>query len=150
MSNDASSSVEQGARGLHAWYSNEPWESESDDLQDLYRGDACAVLAAVTDPKTITTITNLESERSMFTDPHHAYQPRNFESPTYEYSNSSPKIQPLWTVEDLAAHLGVPVQTIYKWRVTGRGPRASKVGRFIRFSPEDVAAWLEEQKEPTV
>ena len=33
------------------------------------------------------------------------------------------RIEPLWTVEDVAAFLGIPVNTLYQWRYrrTGRG-----------------------------
>ncbi|WP_235609163.1 helix-turn-helix domain-containing protein, partial [Frankia casuarinae] len=34
----------------------------------------------------------------------------------------TPARAPLWTVHDLARYLGVPVNTIYKWRTTGDGP----------------------------
>ncbi len=49
---------------------------------------------------------------------------------------------PLWTVQDLAWYLGVPVNTIYKWRVTGDGPPALKVGRHVRYREDDVNGWL--------
>lgn len=54
----------------------------------------------------------------------------------------------LWSAGDLAEHLGVPLQTIYVWRTKGRGPRAIRVGKFIRFDPQDVATWLEQLKDP--
>lgn len=49
---------------------------------------------------------------------------------------------PLWTVQDIARYLGVPVNTIYKWRVTGDGPPALKVGRHVRYREDDVNGWL--------
>lgn len=52
----------------------------------------------------------------------------------------------LWTANDLARHLGVPVNTIYKWRSTGEGPPAYKVGRYLRFNAQEVADWLERQR----
>ena len=51
-------------------------------------------------------------------------------------------LEPLLSVEDLAAYLGVPRQTIYDWRVTGRGPRGYRVGKRLRFTAADVRAWL--------
>ncbi|ABW10887.1 excision promoter, Xis [Parafrankia sp. EAN1pec] len=52
----------------------------------------------------------------------------------------------LWTANDLARYLGVPVNTIYKWRSTGEGPPAYKVGRHLRFDAQEVADWLERQR----
>ena len=54
-------------------------------------------------------------------------------------------IEPLWTVHDVSAFLGVPVATLYQWRYRGIGPRASRVGRHLRYDPADVRAWLERQ-----
>jgi predicted DNA-binding transcriptional regulator AlpA len=53
------------------------------------------------------------------------------------------KIAPLWSVEDVAAYLRVPVQTAYSWRAKGTGPRARKVGKYLRYRPEDVIAWFD-------
>ncbi len=56
-------------------------------------------------------------------------------------------LEPLIGVEELAEYLGVPVQTIYDWRLSGRAPRAYKFGKHLRFAASDVAAWLEERHE---
>jgi len=53
----------------------------------------------------------------------------------------------LWSIEDLADFLVVPVNTIYRWRKYGEGPRSFKVGRHIRFRPADVTDWLEAQAQ---
>ncbi|NEE02072.1 helix-turn-helix transcriptional regulator [Phytoactinopolyspora halotolerans] len=55
-----------------------------------------------------------------------------------------------WTPEDVAEYLGVPISTLYRWRYIGYGPRAARVGRHLRYLPEDVRAWLHEQQEPVV
>lgn len=52
-------------------------------------------------------------------------------------------IAPLWTVHDVAAYLRVPVQTVYAWRAQGSGPRARKVGKYLRYQPADVVDWFE-------
>lgn len=54
----------------------------------------------------------------------------------------------LLTIDELAAYLGIPKQTIYDWRVDGRGPRAYKLGKRLRFTAVDVRAWMETQREP--
>ncbi|MBN3585972.1 helix-turn-helix domain-containing protein [Algoriphagus aestuarii] len=51
----------------------------------------------------------------------------------------------MWTVEDVAAYLRVPVTTLYQWRYRRVGPRASRVGRYLRYDPAEVRAWVERQ-----
>lgn len=51
------------------------------------------------------------------------------------------------TADDLATELQIPKQTIYRWRVEGKGPRAHKIGGHLRFRREDVEKWLETQRE---
>lgn len=53
----------------------------------------------------------------------------------------------LWTTEELAAYLGVPVATIYAWRGRGHGPSAIRVGRYLRFRSEDIDSWLDRQRD---
>lgn len=51
----------------------------------------------------------------------------------------------LLTIDDLAAYLGVPKNTLYQWRTKGYGPVGKRIGKYVRYRPEDVDAWLEEQ-----
>jgi excisionase family DNA binding protein len=44
---------------------------------------------------------------------------------------------------ELAAYLGVPLKSIYRWRTTGDGPRGIRVGKHVRYRPADVDAWLD-------
>jgi excisionase family DNA binding protein len=48
----------------------------------------------------------------------------------------------LWGVKDLAEYLGIPVQTIYQWRSKGYGPPGRRIGKHVRFVPEEVRAWV--------
>jgi predicted DNA-binding transcriptional regulator AlpA len=48
----------------------------------------------------------------------------------------------LWSVEEVSYYLGVPVGTLYSWRVQRRGPACRRIGRFLRYRPEDVADWF--------
>lgn len=48
----------------------------------------------------------------------------------------------LWGVKDVAAYLGIPVQTIYQWRSKGYGPPGLRIGKHVRFMPEEVRAWV--------
>ncbi len=50
---------------------------------------------------------------------------------------------PLWTTDQLAEYLGVPTPTIYAWRQRGLGPRACRVGKHLRWRPDDVERWLD-------
>ncbi|MGI8310164.1 helix-turn-helix transcriptional regulator [Saccharopolyspora hattusasensis] len=51
-------------------------------------------------------------------------------------------IRNLWGPEDLASYLKVPVATVYQWRHKGYGPCARKIGRHLRYRPDDVEAWV--------
>jgi excisionase family DNA binding protein len=51
----------------------------------------------------------------------------------------------LWTVEELSAYLGIPVPTLYRWRRFGCGPPAHRIGRHLRYVPDEVSAWLRDQ-----
>ncbi|OEU85899.1 DNA-binding protein [Streptomyces abyssalis] len=51
------------------------------------------------------------------------------------------------TPVDLADLLGVPVETVYQWRRKHTGPRGFRVGRHLRYDPEDVRAWVSSQIE---
>lgn len=53
----------------------------------------------------------------------------------------------LWTAQEVADYLRVSVQQIHTWRYLGRGPRAMKAGRNLRFRQSDVDAWLSEHQD---
>jgi predicted DNA-binding transcriptional regulator AlpA len=53
------------------------------------------------------------------------------------------KDERLWTPEDLANYLGIPVQTLYQWRRKGTGPKGRRVGRHLRYDPAVVRRWFE-------
>jgi excisionase family DNA binding protein len=57
----------------------------------------------------------------------------------------TPRPPALWSPQDTADYLGVPVKTLYSWRHRDRGPRTLKVGRHLRYRPADVETWLAEQ-----
>lgn len=45
------------------------------------------------------------------------------------------------TVPELAERLTVPIETIYAWNRTGKGPTYIRVGRHVRYRLSDVTAW---------
>lgn len=51
----------------------------------------------------------------------------------------------LWSVRETSRFLRVPVATLYQWRHLGTGPKSHKVGRHLRYLPEDVVAWVRRQ-----
>jgi predicted DNA-binding transcriptional regulator AlpA len=53
----------------------------------------------------------------------------------------------LWTAEETALYLQVPKATLYQWRYLGTGPKAGRVGRHLRYDPEDVRAWFRQQQD---
>jgi len=53
-----------------------------------------------------------------------------------------PGLEPVLTTSELAAHLGVPVQTIHDLRHDGRGPRGFRVGRELRYRLSEVQEWF--------
>ena len=58
-----------------------------------------------------------------------------------------PAADRLWTAEETAAYLQVPKATLYQWRYLGIGPKAGRVGRHLRYDPEDVRAWFRQQQD---
>lgn len=64
-----------------------------------------------------------------------------------EVFEKSQNKRPLWTVNDVAAFLGVRPRTIYDW-VYRRCIPYLKVGRALRFSPDAIELWaLQKPKE---
>jgi predicted DNA-binding transcriptional regulator AlpA len=57
-----------------------------------------------------------------------------------------PDADRLWTAEEVSLFLGVPVATLYRWRYLGIGPKAGRVGRHLRYLPDDVISWFRKQQ----
>ncbi len=54
----------------------------------------------------------------------------------------------LWTAQDVAEYLQVPVKTLYRWRTYGYGPTGRRVGKYIRYRQHDVVSWLDALTAP--
>jgi len=52
---------------------------------------------------------------------------------------------PLAQPAEVAEYMGVPVDTLKRWRLVRRGPKWIPVGRHVRYRWVDVEAWLDEQ-----
>jgi DNA-binding transcriptional MerR regulator len=48
----------------------------------------------------------------------------------------------LWSIKDVSNYLRIPVATLYQWRHHGYGPAGRRVGRYIRYDPDDVRKWF--------
>lgn len=57
--------------------------------------------------------------------------------------------RPLLTIEDVSRYVGLPVSTIYSQRHqrVGVGALAIRLGKHLRWRPEDIDEWLDEQVE---
>ncbi len=58
-------------------------------------------------------------------------------------------LRPLLGVAEVSQLLGVPKATLYRWHSlssysTPVGPRAFRVGRYLRYTLEDVRAYIQE------
>jgi predicted DNA-binding transcriptional regulator AlpA len=51
----------------------------------------------------------------------------------------------LWTIQEVAYFLRVPVATLYYWRTRGEGPECCRVGRHLRYRADRVWAWLDQR-----
>ncbi|MDR1440938.1 MAG: helix-turn-helix domain-containing protein [Bifidobacteriaceae bacterium] len=48
----------------------------------------------------------------------------------------------LWTPQETADYLGVPLATLYRWRSAGSpAPDGIRLGRHLRFDPATVKDW---------
>lgn len=53
----------------------------------------------------------------------------------------------LLSIGQLAAYLGVPVATVYRWRHQRQGPLGYRIGRHVRYRASDIEHWLETQRD---
>lgn len=52
--------------------------------------------------------------------------------------------RPLANPGEASEFLGVPERTLAQWRYLRKGPRWSKIGRYVRYRWEDLHAFVEE------
>ncbi len=54
----------------------------------------------------------------------------------------------LLTMQEVSRILNVPVKTLKRWRQNNEGPHSFRIGpRQIRYRPESVERYIEEQEE---
>ncbi len=58
------------------------------------------------------------------------------------------KLDRLLSADEVAEHLGVKKQTLYRWRMEGKGPRAIRIGKFLRWKMSEITAFEESMLDP--
>ena len=59
------------------------------------------------------------------------------------------ELRPLLGVDEVSRLLGIPKATLYRWHSLStldapQGPRAFRMGRYLRYTLEDVRSYIEE------
>lgn len=54
----------------------------------------------------------------------------------------------MWDHQKTAAYLGISEQSLYWLNHKGTGPRRYRVGRYCRYRPSEVDAWLNQHCTP--
>lgn len=52
-------------------------------------------------------------------------------------------LEPLLDTKAAAGYLGYHPNTLEQWRVKGAGPRYRKIGKHIRYTPDDLRAFVD-------
>ena len=52
-------------------------------------------------------------------------------------------MEKLWSAQELAEFLGLPIQTIYQWRKRNYGPPGRRMGKHIRYRRSEVERWID-------
>jgi excisionase family DNA binding protein len=63
-------------------------------------------------------------------------------------SMASTGYDPLLTIDEVSAWLGIPRGTLYQWRTRQQGPRAIKVGGALRYRRAEVESYLDRHTDP--
>ncbi|MFC8952345.1 helix-turn-helix transcriptional regulator [Streptomyces sp. NPDC057101] len=54
------------------------------------------------------------------------------------------------TPDDIAELFGVPLETVYQWRKKRTGPPGFRVGKYVRYDPAVVRAWVVQQSSTDI
>jgi excisionase family DNA binding protein len=57
-------------------------------------------------------------------------------------ASGNPEPDRLMTIDQVADYTQLPKFTLYKMRSEGRGPRAARLGKHLRYRKSDVDAWI--------
>ncbi|MFD0229048.1 helix-turn-helix transcriptional regulator [Streptomyces hirsutus] len=50
------------------------------------------------------------------------------------------------TPDDIAEIFEVPLETVYQWRKKCTGPPGFRIGKYVRYDPADVRAYVDQRK----
>lgn len=64
---------------------------------------------------------------------------------TQTQAQQHPALRTLLSSDETAPAIGVTPATLRVWRCQGKGPRYFKIGNLVRYSLDDINAWLDEQ-----
>ena len=53
------------------------------------------------------------------------------------------RIEGLCSIQDVSRYLKIPVKTLHQWRCRGCGPKARRLGKHLRYDPQEVRDWFE-------
>ena len=52
----------------------------------------------------------------------------------------------LWSSKDTAGYLGIPLNTLYQFNYKGTGPSFYRIGKQIKYFPDEVLAWVKSKQ----
>lgn len=70
--------------------------------------------------------------------------------PAVSTNQESGFVGDILTVQQLADRYGIPIQTVYVWRMKHAGPRSMKLGSRVFYRLADILAWEETKLDPRV
>ena len=50
------------------------------------------------------------------------------------------------TPEEVSELIQIPVATLARWRYMRTGPPSVRIGKHVRYDPDDVERWLDERR----
>jgi excisionase family DNA binding protein len=53
-------------------------------------------------------------------------------------------------IDEAAAYMRTPVETLRKWRSQGTGPRAARAGRSLLYRRSEIDRWIREREQEPV
>ena len=55
--------------------------------------------------------------------------------------------KPIWTLQDAADYLGLPLATVYKMRASGDFAPGYRLGKHVRLRRDELLDWLESKRD---